>query len=189
MLIKNLEILSQIVEVQYRKESHHGDANRMSRSDPQNQTEIKKCYDSCRGQSSCPVNDTKSNNSAVEPSENVQLVILSSTFDSSLSRIGTEQQMALYFGGNWKQIKMGKWSGDKYVLENQVLYKVLKSRVHGLDLKVICVPKSMKHEVIQCYYDHLTGAHFGTNRISTRTFGANVNGFLGSNIGISEEKQ
>ena len=163
-LIKNQELLPQIVEVQYRKGSHHGDADGMSRPDLPGSADVVNVMTRAMKKAQVQSTIPKSNTASCVPSNHTQLVISLPTFDFSLSRIGTEQQRDLYFGNIWKQIEMGKGDDFNYVLENQVLYKVIKSNTHGMLFKLICVPKSMTHEVIQCYHDHPTGAHFGTNR-------------------------
>ncbi|CAF0786226.1 unnamed protein product [Adineta steineri] len=163
-LIKNQEILSQIIEVQYRKGSQHGDADGMSRPDLQDSMETLNAIT----RSKTKINDQSllsSNKDILDPPHNNSRSITTSpTFDFSLARISAEQQTDPYLSNIWKQSLENKWDDNRYMVENKVLYKVVQPTSMKTQLKLICIPKSMQLEVIQCYHDHPTGAHFGINR-------------------------
>ncbi|CAF4504701.1 unnamed protein product, partial [Rotaria sp. Silwood2] len=59
-----------------------------------------------------------------------------------------------------------KIDNKDYVIENDVLHKVIQLPRAYTKFKVVCISVTMKKEVISCYHDHPTAAHFGVNRTS-----------------------
>ncbi|CAF4441500.1 unnamed protein product, partial [Adineta steineri] len=98
------------------------------------------------------------------PHNNSRSITTSPTFDFSLVRISAEQQTDPYFSNIWQQSLENKCDDNRYMVENKVWYKVVQPTSMKTQLKLIRIPKSMQLEVIQCYHDHPTGAHFGINR-------------------------
>ena len=134
-LIKNQEILSQIVAIQYRKGSQHGDADGMSRPNHQDYSESLNVITRSMTRAQAQPSLSMDNNTSDSSKDDNQVIISSPIFDFSLSRIGTEQQTDLYFGKIWKQITSNKWNGDQYMVENQVLYKGVTPPALGRQLK------------------------------------------------------
>jgi hypothetical protein len=53
---------------------------------------------------------------------------------------------------------------QNFVIENNILYKIVEPPHAITKIKLICIPLWMQEEVIRCYHDHPTAAHFGVNR-------------------------
>ncbi|CAF1106349.1 unnamed protein product [Adineta ricciae] len=160
-LIKNQEILSQIVDVQYRKGSQNGDADGMSRPGLRDTLETVNVMTRAMTRAQAQTTVTNQTDVVVSPKDDSGSVM---TFNFTLMRISTEQQMDSYFGNILRRVTANTGPKEPYIMENNVLYKLVKTAAKGRQLKLICIPKSMQQEVIRCYHDHPTAAHFGITR-------------------------
>ena len=86
-------------------------------------------------------------------------------FNVSLERISQEQKRDPEIHCIRQQLLQKKFDHKNYVIENDVLYKVIQLPRAYRKFKVICIPLAMQEEVISCYHDHPTAAHFGVNRM------------------------
>jgi predicted aspartyl protease len=163
-LIKHQDILPQILEVKYRKGCNHGDADGMSRPDVGNNQHVLNVMTRSMTKAAYqePVNINKNkiklatNESEMEPTPKI--------FNFTLERISQEQKVDPQLIHIRKDLLSGKMIDQNYVMENDVLYKLLQPSHSLTKFKLIYIPSSMRSEVMECYHDHPTAAHFGVNR-------------------------
>ncbi|CAF4955322.1 unnamed protein product [Rotaria sp. Silwood1] len=163
-LIKHQEIIPQITAVMYRKGSHHGDADGMSRPDidvHRNQLNV-----TTRSMKKINQHQLTNNDNLKSKSTNNDEKLTSKhmTFNFSLERISQEQQHDPEILRMRQQVSQKKFDNKDYVIENDVLHKVIQLPRAHTKFIVVCIPLTMQKEVISCYHDHPTAAHFGVNR-------------------------
>ena len=161
-LIKHQDMIPQITAVKYRKGCNHGDADGMSRPEPtQHVLNVV-----TRSMARSTVNKSlNTNNDEIKLSiDDSKLVQSAMIFNFSLEKICREQDSDPRLMKLKRKLIIKNMSDPRYVIQDDVLYKVFQPRRFGIKNQVICIPLSMKKDVIQCYHDHPTGAHFGVNR-------------------------
>ncbi|CAF1433061.1 unnamed protein product [Rotaria sp. Silwood1] len=163
-LLKHQEIIPQITAVIYRKGRNHGDADAMSRpdiDDHQNLLNATTRSMTRRNQHQSPNNDSIKSTSL---NDEKQFISLPMTFNFSLERISHEQKHDPEISLLRQQILHKLGANKNYVLENDVLYKLIQLPHTYTKTKVVYIPLTMREEVIRCYHDHPTAAHFGVTR-------------------------
>jgi transposase InsO family protein len=165
-LIKYQDIIPQITEVKYRKGCNHGDADGMSRPelDGHDQQFSLNAITRSMTKSLHRQSSTSDTNNPPSSTDTEQRVPSSIIFNFSLERISAEQKHDAQLNQIRKDLLKRNMPDQNYVIENDVLYKVVRPP-HGFSkTKLICVPSSLQNEVIQCYHDHPTAGHFGVTR-------------------------
>jgi transposase InsO family protein len=162
-LIKHQDIIPQITEVTYRKGCNHGDADGMSRPEIDNQYSLNVITRSMT-KSVVPQVSCTNDNELISTAGDHNQVENPMTFDFSLTRISTEQERDQEIMYIKQQMAGNDTSDSNYVIENDVVYKLIKHPHTVHETKVIFIPLSMREEVIRSYHDHPTAGHFGLNR-------------------------
>ncbi|CAM2716471.1 unnamed protein product [Rotaria socialis] len=130
-LIKHQEIIPQITAVIYRKGSHHGDADGMSRPDidgHHNHLNVTTRSMTRINQHQSPNNDNAKSKSTNDDKE---LTLKYMTFNFSLERISQEQKNDPEMLRIRQQLLQKEFDKKNYVIENDVLYKIIQlTRAH-----------------------------------------------------------
>ena len=162
-LIKYQDIIPQLTEVNYRKGCNHGDADGMSRPEIDNQHSLNVITRSMTKSVGRELSNTKGIGPTSTTSDHIQ-VLNPMTFDFSLARISIEQNRDSEIVHIKQHMAEHGTIDSSYVIENDVLYKLIKQPHAVHETKVLFVPLSMREEVIRSYHDHPTAAHFGLTR-------------------------
>ncbi|CAF1437902.1 unnamed protein product [Adineta ricciae] len=160
-LIKYQDILPQITEVKYRKGSNHGDADGMSRPDVVNPPHSLNAI--TRSMAKTARSNMLHNDEPLTTPNN-SIIKNPMTFDFSLERIRQEQLNDSQLIRMKQQVISGDINDQSLLVENDVLYKLVQTNHSMTKRKAIYIPATMQDEVIQCFHDHPTAAHFGVNR-------------------------
>ena len=161
-LIKNQDVITQIGEVKYRKGSQHGDADGMSRPDVnQNKPLLTVMTRSMTRAVNHPTTTVNLKDTSSNDSDNT---VRSLVFNFSMERIREEQDCDTHLAGIKRSLIGNHHTHGGYVLEDNIVYKTFRRQNHFDSLRAVCIPISMRQEVLKCYHDHPTAGHFGVHR-------------------------
>ncbi|CAF0911664.1 unnamed protein product [Didymodactylos carnosus] len=151
-------------ESQIQKSRNHDDADGMSRPEVNDQQPSLNIMTRSMTKTVVCRTSNSNDNESISITNDDTPVSTVMTFDFSFERISEEQKRDPQIAHIRKQLSRRNTSDPTYIIENDVLYKMIRLPPAFTKTKLIYIPLSMQEEVIRCYHDHPTGAHFGLNR-------------------------
>ncbi|CAF1488885.1 unnamed protein product [Adineta steineri] len=168
-LLKYQDMIPQMVDVKYKKGCLNGDADGLSRPELYEQIDESAGINDdhltlnvitrsmTRRTAQVINNDTGSTPTTIQPAATKQLPM---TFDFGIERIREEQKK----DGDVQSIIKSIRQQPSYIIDQNVLYKVVSRHNSRTKIKLIYLPSSMRTEVLMSYHDHPTAGHFGSKR-------------------------